>query len=74
MDMNNVLLKNWNNHWFPEASLYRYFESKHKLLLFIMSLYWFALDKAYKDVLIHTKSPEEALKMLLIYCQHLIIL
>lgn len=27
-----------------------------------MSLYWFALDKAYKDVLIHTKSPEEALK------------
>ena len=46
----------------PEASLYRYFESKHKLLLFIMSLYWFALDKAYIDLLMRTKSPEDALK------------
>ncbi len=46
----------------PEASLYRYFESKHKLLLFIMSLYWFALDKAYKQVLMHSQSPEDSLK------------
>ena len=46
----------------PESSLYRYFESKHKLLLFIMSLYWFALDKAYIDLLMRTKSPEDALK------------
>jgi AcrR family transcriptional regulator len=46
----------------PEASIYRYFESKQKLLLYITSWYWGWME--YQIVFSHANisSPEERLK------------
>lgn len=46
----------------PEASVYRYFESKYKILLYITSWYWGWME--YQIVFAHANisSPEERLK------------
>jgi len=50
----------------PEASIYRYFESKHKLLLYITSWYWGWME--YKVVL-NTANIESPTERLLISIQ-----
>lgn len=48
-----------------EAGIYRYFENKHRLLMYIVSWYWSWLE--YK-VMVHTnniKSPEAKLKIII---------
>ena len=48
-----------------EAGIYRYFENKHRLLIYIVSWYWSWLE--YK-VIVHTKnlmSPEKKLKKII---------
>ncbi len=48
-----------------EASIYRYFENKHLLLVYLVSLYWSDLyHLAQKKLLLHSKA-EEKLKILL---------
>ncbi|MGB2128789.1 MAG: TetR/AcrR family transcriptional regulator [Flavicella sp.] len=47
-----------------EASIYRYFENKHMLLLFLMNWYW---ERVYYLITINTKditSPREKLKVI----------
>ena len=46
----------------PEASIYRYFESKHKLLLYITSWYWAWMEYQIVFALANVSSPEERLK------------
>ena len=46
----------------PEASIYRYFESKHKLLLYITSWYWGWMEYQLVFALANITSPEERLK------------
>jgi AcrR family transcriptional regulator len=45
-----------------EASIYRYFESKHKLLLYFSSWYWAWMDYRLMFALANVESPEERLK------------
>ncbi len=44
-----------------EASVYRYFESKHKLLLYLTSWYWAWLEYRLIFSLINVESPEDRL-------------
>ena len=46
----------------PEASVYRYFESKHKILLYITSWYWTWMEYQLVFSLANIMSPEERLK------------
>ena len=46
----------------PEASIYRYFESKHKLLLYTTSWYWGWMEYQVVFALANINSPEERLK------------
>ena len=46
----------------PEASVYRYFESKHKLLLYLTSWYWAWMEYHLVFTLANIHSPEERLK------------
>lgn len=46
----------------PEASIYRYFESKHKLLLYITSWYWGWMEYQVIFALANIRSPEERLR------------
>jgi len=48
-----------------EASVYRYFESKHKLLNYIISWYWVWLDFQISFKLNNIISPKERLKIIL---------
>ncbi|WP_196894064.1 TetR/AcrR family transcriptional regulator [Aureivirga marina] len=45
-----------------EASIYRYFESKHKLLLYLTAWYWAWMEYKLVFSLINIISPEERLK------------
>ena len=45
-----------------EASIYRYFESKHKLLLYITSWYWGWMEYRIVFSLANVESPKERLK------------
>ncbi len=45
-----------------EASIYRYFESKHKLLLYLMSWYWAWMEYQLVFNLANISSPVERLK------------
>ena len=45
-----------------EASVYRYFESKHKLLLYLITWYWGWMEYRLVFGLTNIKSPEERLK------------
>ncbi len=47
----------------PEASIYRYFESKHKLLLYLMSWYWGWMEYRMVLGLTNIKSPQERLNI-----------
>lgn len=48
-----------------EASVYRYFENKHKLLLYIISWYWVWLDYQLTFKTNNIKSPRERLKIII---------
>ena len=50
----------------PEASIYRYFESKHKLLLYLTSWYWAWMEYQLVFSLANLKSPEERLEKAII--------
>jgi AcrR family transcriptional regulator len=45
-----------------EASIYRYFESKHKLLLYLSSWYWAWMEYRLMFALANVDSPEERLR------------
>ncbi len=45
-----------------EASIYRYFENKHRLLHYLISWYWSWLEYKVDLALINLKSPDEKLK------------
>ncbi len=45
-----------------EASIYRYFESKHKLLLYLTTWYWSFTEYRLEFTLANIESPEERLK------------
>ncbi len=45
-----------------EASVYRYFESKHKLLLYLASWYWSWIEYKIVFAIANVESPEERLK------------
>jgi AcrR family transcriptional regulator len=42
----------------PEASIYRYFENKHKFLLYIMAMYWGMIDQ-HCEKIIHSNNGHE---------------
>jgi len=42
----------------PEASIYRYFENKHKFLLYIMAMYWGMIDQ-HCEKIIHSRNGHE---------------
>jgi len=46
----------------PEASVYRYFESKHKLLLYLITWYWSWMEYRLVFNLANISSPEERLE------------
>lgn len=46
-----------------EASIYRYFENKHKLLIYLISWYWNWLEYTIDYKLNNIKSPNERLKI-----------
>jgi AcrR family transcriptional regulator len=46
----------------PEASVYRYFESKHKLLLYLSSWYWGWMEYRLVFEIANVRSPEERLE------------
>ncbi|MEQ8358728.1 MAG: TetR/AcrR family transcriptional regulator [Cytophagales bacterium] len=45
-----------------EASIYRYFESKHKLLLYLINWYWAWMEYRLVFSMANIKSPEERLQ------------
>ena len=47
-----------------EASIYRYFENKHKLLIYLISWYWVWLDYRIMFKTNNIKSPKEKLKII----------
>jgi AcrR family transcriptional regulator len=49
----------------PEASIYRYFENKHKFLLYIMAMYWGMIDLHCTRIIDSEYSHEEKLRMVL---------
>jgi len=48
-----------------EASIYRYFENKHKLLIYHLTWYWTWMDYRLTVATANIKSPEERLKIAL---------
>ncbi|HEY5691007.1 MAG TPA: TetR/AcrR family transcriptional regulator [Cyclobacteriaceae bacterium] len=48
-----------------EASIYRYFENKHKLLTYHLTWYWMWLEYRISITTINIKSPEERLRIAL---------
>ncbi len=48
-----------------EASIYRYFENKHQLLLYLTSWYWGYLDFKIEYSTTHLKSARQRLKLIL---------
>lgn len=53
----------------PEASLYRYFENKHKFLLYVMALYWGMIDLHCKEIIrSEVKLEEKVSRILDILC------
>ena len=48
-----------------EATIYRYFSSKHRLLLYIMSWYWQYLEFQTKMRILNVKNSEEKLEVVL---------
>lgn len=46
----------------PEASIYRYFENKHKLLLYLSSWFWGWMEYRLVFDLANVKSPQDRLK------------
>ena len=48
-----------------EASMYRYFENKHKLLVYIISWYWAWLDIQISFKINNIKKPDERLKIII---------
>lgn len=46
----------------PESSVYRYFENKHKLLIYLMSWYWCWLEYKLAFAVANITSPEERLR------------
>lgn len=46
-----------------ETAVYRYFENKHKLLLYLVSWYWGWVEYNLAFRLVNIKSPDERLKM-----------
>lgn len=49
----------------PEASLYRYFENKHKFLLYIMALYWGIIDVYCSEIIQSDAEHEEKISRIL---------
>ncbi|NBO69661.1 MAG: TetR family transcriptional regulator [Bacteroidetes bacterium] len=41
----------------PEASIYRYFENKHRLLLYINALHWGMIDVTCQDIMSSDEAP-----------------
>lgn len=50
----------------PEASIYRYFENKNKLLLYLTSWYWAWMEYNLVFTIANVKSPKEKLERALI--------
>jgi len=48
-----------------EASIYRYFENKHRLLLYLISWYWVWLDFQMTFKTNNIKSPQERLRIII---------
>lgn len=46
----------------PESSIYRYFESKHSLLIYLVSWYWSWVDYKLVFAITNVDSPKERLK------------
>lgn len=46
----------------PESTIYRYFENKHKLLVYLISWYWCWLEYRLVFTLANIESPEERLR------------
>lgn len=53
-----------------EATIYRYFSSKHKLLIYILNWYWSYLEFVSKMRVNHLKSAEKKLKIVLEIITH----
>jgi AcrR family transcriptional regulator len=49
----------------PEASIYRYFENKHKFLLYVMALYWGMIDLHCKEIIESEIELEEKVSRIL---------
>ena len=49
----------------PEASIYRYFENKHKLLLYVMALYWGMIDLHCREIIESEVELEEKVRRIL---------
>lgn len=55
-----------------EASVYRYFENKHKLLIYLISWYWNWLSYRLRIEVLRIKSPEEKLRIAIqLFCHTL---
>jgi hypothetical protein len=55
-----------------EATLYRYFENKHRLLLYILNWYWFYMEFLVDFTLQNIQNPEEKLtKIIELFTQSL---
>ena len=48
-----------------EASIYRYFENKHKLLLYLVTWYWSWLKYTIDFQIIHLREPKDKLKAII---------
>jgi AcrR family transcriptional regulator len=48
-----------------EASVYRYFENKHRLLIYVISWYWHWIEHRMNIATAHQAKPEEKLKVYL---------
>jgi AcrR family transcriptional regulator len=49
----------------PEASIYRYFENKHKFLLYIMALYWGMIDLHCEEIIKSSSNHESKIHAIL---------
>jgi AcrR family transcriptional regulator len=49
----------------PEASIYRYFENKHKFLLYIMAMYWGMIDQHCEKIIQSRNGHEEKIYSIL---------
>ena len=53
-----------------EATVYRYFENKHRLLLYIISWYWFYIDFLLDFRLRNISNPKQKLKEIINLLTH----